>query len=380
MVYDFIIVGAGAAGLSLAHHLLNSPLRDCSILILDAEARALSNRSWCFWARRPGPFDAIACRTWDRLRFVGDDGERLLALRDYRYRLVRGGDLQECVQRELAGHPQATFKRGRVEQVLDGEPLATVMTADAQAFSGRWVFDSRPDWTAWRPDPRRYHDLRQHFQGWVIEAARDAFDPEAVTFMDFRTPQRGELRFFYVLPLSPRRALVEHVTLSHDGCGAALDAYLREVLGISAYQVVGAEGGVSPLTDQPFPRRAGRRVMNIGVRGGRIKPTSGYAFTRIQQDSAAIVRSLARRGHPFDVQASPPLYRLCDSLLLHVLQRRGAQSQEIFNRLFRNNPVERVLRFLDEAASPWDNAALIASLPSGPFLQALVDLKVLGRV
>lgn len=33
--YDFIIAGGGAAGLSLAYHLMRSPLRERSILIVD---------------------------------------------------------------------------------------------------------------------------------------------------------------------------------------------------------------------------------------------------------------------------------------------------------------------------------------------------------
>jgi lycopene beta-cyclase len=37
--YDVIIAGGGAAGLSLAYHLVRSPLRDCSILIVEKEAK-----------------------------------------------------------------------------------------------------------------------------------------------------------------------------------------------------------------------------------------------------------------------------------------------------------------------------------------------------
>ena len=42
--YDFIIVGAGAAGRSLAYHLAHSPLRDAAILLVGARIIAIHPR------------------------------------------------------------------------------------------------------------------------------------------------------------------------------------------------------------------------------------------------------------------------------------------------------------------------------------------------
>jgi lycopene beta-cyclase len=161
------------------------------------------------------------------------------------------------------------------------------------------------------------------------------------------------------------------VSLNSDLADADLQTYARTVLGIPEYRIVAREGGISPLTDYDFPRRPSPHVLRIGTAGGRVKPSSGYAFTRIQQDSAAIVRSLGRHDHPFDLPADSAYYRLCDSLLLDLMQHRPNLLPGIFRALFQNNPIERVLRFLDEAASPAENARLIASLPPQPFLRAL---------
>jgi lycopene beta-cyclase len=120
--------------------------------------------------------------------------------------------------------------------------------------------------------------------------------------------------------------------------------------------------------------------MAIGTSGGMVKPSSGYAFTRIQADSAAIVRSLLQAGHPFDVPASPLIYRLCDTLMLHVMARHGKQAKPIFTTMFQNNPIERILRFLDETTSPGENLAMMASLPAWLFVRAWFELKVLRKV
>ncbi len=377
--YDFVFAGGGLAGLSLAYHLAHSPLRDRSMLIVDRETKTRNDRTWCFWTHQPTPFDPIVHHSWDRLEFVGDDFEKLIPLGDYRYRLIRGIDFYALTLDDLRERPNVEFLRGDVQAIQDGPEGATI-SVDGAEYAGRWVFDSRFNISRFKPDPARYHYLRQYFKGWLVETPDDRFNAQAPSFMDMRTPQKNELRFFYVLPYSARRALVEFVASSPDQYAATLKTYLEQVLGIIDYTATPVEGGVNPLTDYPFPRRAGRHVMNIGTRGGRVKGSTGYAFLRIQQDSAAIVNSLVKRGEPFDVPADSRRYRLYDSLLLDVIQRHGDHIKSIFTALFKNNPIERVFRFLDETASPAENSLLIASLPPQLFLQSLFRLQVLGRI
>jgi lycopene beta-cyclase len=198
--------------------------------------------------------------------------------------------------------------------------------------------------------------LYQHFTGWRIETPRDAFDPSAATLFDFRVPQHSELRSCYVLPLSRREALVEFVALSQHALAATLTGYVENTLGLRDYRLVEEEGGVQPLTNQPFPRRASAHVMTIGTAGGRVKPSSGYAFTRIQHDSAAIVQSLIGTQQPFNVHAGSSFYRQCDALSLRIMRRRGDTIPSIFAVMFKRNPITRVFRFLDETASAADTA------------------------
>ena len=379
--YDFIIAGGGAAGLSLAYHLVNSPLRERSILIVDKDAKNRNDRTWCFWANQPTLFDGIAHRSWSQLQVVGETFQKTVDLQDYRYKMIRGIDFYQYGRRELSARAAVRFLQGEVEAIGDGEGRASV-TVDGRTYAGRWVFDSRFKPSQFNPDPARYHYLQQHFRGWEIETSAPAFDPQVATFMDFRTAEKQGVGFFYVLPFSERHALVEYVLHSRDAVqySQALRAYLETVLGIKDYRIVAVEGGTNPLTDQPFPRRVGQRIMSIGIPGGRVKPTSGYAFWRIQQDSAAIVWSLLRAEHPFDVPPDSRFFHLCDSLMLQIMGSHGDQIEPIFAALFKNNPIERVLRFLDEAASPWESLSLIATLPPALFLQALFQLKVLGRV
>ena len=99
--YDYILSGGGLAGLSLAYHLINSPLRDRSILIIDKDAKQQNDRTWCFWAQQPTLFDEIAYRTWQRLRFASDDFTREYDLAPYHYQMIRGIDFYDFTREKL---------------------------------------------------------------------------------------------------------------------------------------------------------------------------------------------------------------------------------------------------------------------------------------
>lgn len=366
--YDVIIAGGGVAGLSLAHHLVHSPLRDRSILIVDRDRETCTDRALSFWADGPTGFEGAEYRTWDRLRVAGPGFESTAALDGYRYAMIRGADFCRFTHAALADCPNVDFVQGTVGAISEGEGGACV-TVGAQdgapaTFRGQWVFDSRFSAAEFAAPLARARSFRQYFLGWEIETETDAFDPQVPVFMDFRPPQRDGITFGYVLPFSARRALVEYVQMSRSPAayGPLLKSYIESTLGIDRYQIHAREGGASPITDWAFPRRAGRHTMTIGTRGGRIKPSSGYAFTRIQRDSAAIVRSLLTSGHPFDVPRDPRFYRLCDALMLRVLDQRAEWLVPLFATLFARNPIERVFRFLDEQASPAANARLTLSL------------------
>ena len=378
--YDFIIAGGGLAGLSLACHLVHSPLRDRRILIVDIDPKKCNDRTWGYWTDRPiFCFDEIVCHRWDRLRVASQGEAQILPLGQHRYCVIRGLDFYEYARQQLAPYPNVHFLQGRVDRIEDGKDTAMV-TVDGRQIAGTWVFDSLPpriDLDA--PDAHHYHYLRMHFRGWEIETPEPVFDPRTVTFLDFRIPQARALRFFYVLPFTERRAMVEYTlfsdqTLRRDVYERALRSYLEGTLGLVTYNVVSTERGSVTITDQPLPRQLGRRVLSIGAKAGRVKPSTGYAFVRVQKDSAGIVDSLLLYGHPFDVPEDPDLYDLLDAVMLQVMERHGEHIQRAFTAMFRRNPVDHIFNFLDESASPWENLLLISSLPPQLFLRAALSL------
>jgi lycopene beta-cyclase len=363
--YDFIIIGAGASGLSLACYLAASPLRDRSILIVDKSLHDPANRTWAFWEKEGTrtPFDGIALHSWRRLLVATPRRALALQTRPYRFKAIRSVDFYPYAHRRLSEFANIEFLEGAVDDVEESDDGARIRV-EGNEYEGRWVFDSIFRLPEFHPAPG-YQYLKMQIQGWEIETDRPAFDKQIATFLDFRTPQpsrqhAGGLHFLYVLPYHEQYALVEHVAcipanerlMREREEEQILKNYIERTLGITGYTVVREEQGVNPMTNYPFPRRRSRHVMAIGIAGGMLKPSTGFAFARIQRDSEAIVRSLLKHGHPFDVPRTEWPYRLFEPLMLWAMARRGEMVGSLLGILFKVGRTHRILDFLDEQGMP----------------------------
>jgi lycopene beta-cyclase len=382
--YDYIMAGGGAAGLSLAYHLAHSELGDGRMLVIDLDDKKSNDRTWCFWTPDTPPYPEIISKRWDAFYFFGEGFHSRLDLSPYAYYMIRGIDFYRYTRQALDAMPNVDFLTAKVDEIRDGEHAAEVHVG-ADVYEADWVFDSLFLPGEFKPDFESHHYIWQHFKGWIIRAPEPVFDPDAATFFDFRVPQRGVMRFMYILPTSPTEALVEYTLFSADLLPdeeyvAELERYITGILGLHHYEILEEENGKIPMTDQPFPRRGGRRIMYTGTKGGRVKASTGFTFFRIQKDSRAIVRSLVETGQPFHDRATPRRYAQFDTMLLQILYRHGELAKPIFTRLFERNPLTRVLRFLDEEDGIGENVKLMASVPWWPFIRAWLKLNVLRKI
>jgi lycopene beta-cyclase len=375
-VYDFAIVGAGVSGLVLAWLLGESTLADRSILLVDGARDDDELRTLSFWSAGPMALEPLVRHRWSTLRIHVDESAHDVPIHEHTYRTLFFADLQREAKARLAARPGHRVVEGRLRELEQDDEGATLLVGE-QRFRARWVFDSRFRLKELAVDRRRWHSLRQHFHGWIVRTGRDVFVPAVATLLDFRAGTAWGTGFFYVLPFSSQEALVELVTLGPVDAEPLTRAYLSRVFGVEDVELVDRESGISPMTEQPFPWREGARVRRLGVAAGRLKASTGYALTRIVEDCSSIVRSLERDGHPFARPSSSAFYRVLDAVLLEIWGSRPEEIPPVFGAMFLRNPVDRVLRFLDERTSPWEVLRMVLTLPKTPFLRAA--LRWLGR-
>ncbi|MBD0839743.1 MULTISPECIES: lycopene cyclase family protein [unclassified Streptomyces] len=387
---DVAIVGAGAAGLSLAHRLAERVpgAHTPSVTLLEAPPGPLRPppRTWCFWERGPGRFDAAVRSDWRLLRVCPPAGAPIVGdIAPLRYKMIRSDDFAELVGRDLARSPHVTRLEATVETVRDVPGGARVGLQDtdgrSRELTARWVFDSRPLGSL----PAARTLLLQHFHGWFVRTQRPAFDPGTLDLMDFRTPQPAKgVSFGYVLPLSAREALVEYTEfsarpLTADGYEAAVRQYAQEVLRLGPLRVLAKETGVIPMTDAPMPSRVGSSVFRIGAAGGATRPATGYTFAGLQRQTAAVAAALQRGRRPVPPAAHSVRSRAMDAVLLRALDSGRVDGPALFCRLFARVPAERLLRFLDGDTHLFEDLAVGLRAPVRPMLRSAAELPRLPR-
>ncbi|MEU0991494.1 lycopene cyclase family protein [Streptomyces sp. NPDC005953] len=385
---DVVIVGAGAAGLTLAHALTAPGGRRLSIVLVEAPEGPLRppDRTWCFWEEAEGEYEDAVVASWRRLRVHGADGERIERELDaLRYKMVPSTRFEEVVSERLgstSGVRRVTATAHEVRQVSEGaEVRCTTADGDELTVRGRSLYDSRPP----RVRPPSRTTLLQHFRGWFVHTDGPAFDPDVVELMDFRVPQpRHGLAFGYVLPLGPRDALVEYTEfsrapLSRQAYESALELYTREVLKLGPLLVRGAEEGVIAMTDARFPRRAGSAAFRIGAAGGATRPATGYTFAAVQRQTREIADGLRTEGRATAPAPHPRRALAMDAVLLRALDTGRIDGPDFFTSLFRHTPPDRLLRFLDGRTRLWEDIRIGFTTPVRPMLRTALELPLLRR-
>lgn len=376
MDYDYIITGGGCAGLSLAVRMQLSPeLRDKKILILDRERKTRNDRTWCFWEQKPDLFEPVVYRQWNRLFFHGEDFSQQLDISPYAYKMIRGIDFYNYCYQQLEGCKNVSFAFGELQQIVN-HPNSVSVIAGGQTFHAKYVFNSIHGLSLEKPAlQQKHHYLMQHFKGWFIRTDTAFFNQASATLMDFRVSQQHGTTFVYVLPFSEREALVEYTLftqqlLSQDAYTAALREYATNWLKLPQYQVLEEEFGIIPMTDYPFHSPEGR-IVPLGTAGGQTKASSGYTFRYIQKHTAALVRQLERTGTPLlPVSFAKRRFALYDATLLRILVENRMEGHRIFTQLFKNGDPQRVLKFLDNETSFFEEVNVMWRLPQLPFARA----------
>jgi len=374
--YNYIIAGGGMAGLSLACYLNQNPyFKDKTILIIDREEKNTNDHTWCFWEKGRSPFEEIVFKQWKGVWFHGTDNfSQFLDLQDYNYKMIRAIDFYEYIFGILKQNPNITFLQADILEMNQ-----TVKTDQGDFYASEFVFDScyRSNY-----DNPKYHNMLQHFKGWVIETQKPAFTINEPTLFDFRTDQKNELRFVYVLPYSETKALIEFTIFSDNLITDAeyefyLKKYIEETLKFGQfrikpdeYQISETEFGIVPMSDEPHEISPREKVIRIGTSGGYVKASTGYSFQRSQRFLQKLVKSLENNqrlgnGLKLDVWKG-----FLDTVLLNVMLKNRTPQDEIFTRLFKYNSPVKVLKFLDEDTSFFEDITLINTVPKLPFINA----------
>lgn len=370
--WDIVIAGGGLAGLSLAVELAQPEFAHLRILVLEKRTHYLRDRTWSYWSRQPHRFSGLERKRWNAWR-VAFDGQHVTQNSDIAYCTMDADAFYGYAQTQIASAPHICLRMGTSVKTVSDAPEPTVLLDDGSSYRARWVMDARP--TA----PPKAHGLCQHFMGWEIETPEDCFDDTAVDLMDFQSASIG-LHFLYVLPYSPRQALIETTWMSayahQPDYAEELRHYLTRRFGLQNYKIVYREQGCLDLQAKVMnPRNVNpqRQVIALGRRAGTLRSSTGFAFLETIAEANRIAKCFANKPAA-DVKVQPyqrdTLDAWMDKIFCEGVMSDWRHAPEFFMAMFKGVSAETLVAFLSGRPTPLQRLQVSLQLPKAHFLRA----------
>ena len=373
--YDYIICGAGLSGLILASRIFEDRFfDDKNILLIDKDLKSSVNKTWCFWETGNSVWKDYIVKSWDTVIFKSKGFKKEKSLKNYSYKMIKSKFFLDSIINKIKQANNFDFFQDEIVDFVESENNVLVKTKSNQ-FLANNVFNSCVDIDEIK-SKTSYPFLLQHFLGWTIETKESVFNEKKATIMDFSIDQKDETRFFYVLPLSDKKALIEFTVFSKDllkkdEYELELIKYIKS-LKIDKYKIIEDEFGVIPMTCYPFERKNTSKILNIGTAGGWTKPSSGYTFKFIEKNTLKLLTYIKKNTQflNFKIKTRHWIY---DLIFLDVLYKNNYLGSNLFTKMFSKNPMEKIFMFLDNETSITDELKITASFPKRIFTNSLVN-------
>ena len=351
--FDYIIIGGGCAGLSLAYELeIHEKLKDKSLAIIEPREEYKKDKTWSFWKMIPHNFDDCVKKSWKNFSINVPDKTNYLECNNYPYQSVDSGLFYKKINSKLKENKNITFFKDLNEISLKNS----------------FIFNSVPS------IKKDYHNLWQHFCGVEIETQNNFFDDSIFNLMDFDCDQRENVHFFYTLPYSKTRALVETTWLSRMNDSSQKDYdkqikdYIENHLNLKNYKIVYKEEGAIPLFYPSYVQE--KNKINIGTAGGMTRLSTGYTFLNIQQHSKYIRKNIENISNTKKYGIGKK-YQFLDDIFLSVLKENPEMMPDIFFKMFKGSP-KTFIKFLSNKSNFLEDLSIILKMPNKwTFIKAL---------
>jgi lycopene beta-cyclase len=350
--FDYIIIGGGCAGLTLAYELeINNKLDKKTLAIIEPRPEYKRDKTWSFWKVIDHNFDDCIIKSWNNFSINSISESHELRTEKFPYQSIDSGLFYKKINSKLSKNTNIHFFKN----------INEISTNNA------FIFNSVP------PPNLSKSKLWQHFQGVEIETDKDIFDDKIINLMDFNCEQKNAVHFFYTLPLTKSKALVETTWLSRldDDSLRDYDSQLKEYiegsLKITNYKISYKEEGAIPLFYPKYIKEDNK--INIGSAGCMTRLSTGYTFLNIQDHSKYIVKNIDNILNS-KIYTIGQKYKFLDNIFLSVLEKYPERMPLIFFKMFLGSG-NTVIKFLSNKSNIFEDLFIILKMPKWIFIKSL---------
>lgn len=382
--YDLIIIGGGCSGLSLAASLckLASKPEDLPLtLIIEPRSEYTNDRSWCFWDSTDQADGTLISKSWSTWEFSTNScTRRHTSESGWKYHYISAIKFYNHVEKQISYNPKVTLlKNSCVTEVCPVEDYIEIYLqegkhhndAKTEKILTKQVVDTRFP----QKSSASISILKQVFFGFEVRTDKPHdFEDVAMVMKDMRVDKQGFL-FDYVLPISRHNLLLEFTRFSANYAppeslrSEALEL-LHRVLGNTTYKVVREEFGIIPMGLKNKVSSADPRWVRTGLAAGAARPSTGFAFKRIQHWAHLCAEAILDGRLGFDFQSDNKILKWMDKIFLNTIKENPAIAPLLFMSLAHNVPPEKLARFLTDQPKYGDYFSMMRALPKLPLLRS----------
>ena len=352
------IFGGGIAGLSLAKQLNNIEGLETNLFTLNNNKK---DHFIAFW-KADSMKDAysIKVKSWKKWKIVTNQNEKIFTAFKHDYCVVKKNKWIDLCYKKILKNKNTYIKNEKIDNI-NSNFFKTHNLGDKDL-----IFDSRPV-----QYPKNI--LLQHFYGKIVKTERDTFDDEVVTLMDFRCDQKMGIHFIYLLPLTKKMALVESTLLSQNTenkkfYSLSIKDYLERFYNLKKFSVINTEKGIIPMHQLNCKNK---QTIGIGIRGGAARPSTGYAFHFIQNQTNKLANQIKfNKKISNDIHSRFNLFM--DRVFLRVLKVNKSLAPEIFYKFSLPLSGDEMARFMIGEATIKLWFRIVYSLPKIIFIKSLI--------
>ena len=350
--FDYVIIGGGCAGLSLAYELdLHQKLSDKTLAIVEPRKEYLRDKTWSFWKVSPHNFEDCVRKNWKEFSIKNSSASRIIKCDNFPYQSIDSGLFYKKIINKLNKNKNIKF-------------FKSIKDLD---IKNSFIFNSVPSLR------NSNSNLWQHFYGVEIETNEDFFNDRTADLMDFNCDQRNSVHFFYVLPFDKNKAMIETTWLSKEDLSlkdyeAQIKNYINH-LGIKNYKITYKEEGAIPLFYPIYKKE--KNKINIGTAGGMTRLSTGYTFLNIQEHSKFIRENLdnIKKVNKYELKNK---YKFLDKVFLKVLKKNPDKMPNIFDKIF-SGYTDSAIKFLSNKSNIIEDMTIILKMPKWLFIKSIFN-------
>ena len=108
--FDYIIIGGGCAGLSLAYELeIHEKLKDKTLAIIEPRENYKRDKTWSFWKVIPHNFDDCVKKNWKNFSINLPNKTKYVECKNYPYQSIDSGLFYEKINTKLKDNKNISF-------------------------------------------------------------------------------------------------------------------------------------------------------------------------------------------------------------------------------------------------------------------------------